>query len=320
MRFLPAWFLILLFCPIGRAEIRSVVFSSGSSDVDGWTNISNANFSGYGSFPGFSPWPNPIGSNLEGSGDAVLNRIAGSPTGGGPFLSSSSIYFGNFFQNTNALGGTLRISDSTPLAGLQTVLFQIQIGEVVGYDFFSPSGYPVLKINGQTNGISASFPKLLVDRYQNGTFYSPETQLDEPVYVNTWAFQWNLTNPPSITSFAVDFSCVTHSQVYQLRVDQSSVLQSSQLIVSPPSLALLSTGSPQYYSQNNTTSMTHTFSATPGRSIDIEYSQDLTAPTWPIKTQITTGTGNFSVTFTESGDRRSAWSQRMFFRAKNSSN
>ena len=235
-------------------------------------------------------------------------------------MSSSSIYFGNFVQQTNALGGTLRISDPTPLAGLQTVLFQIQIGEVAGYDFFSPSGYPVLKINGQTNGISASFPELLVDRYQDGTFYSPETQLDEPVYVNTWAFQWNLTNAPSITSFAIDFSCVTHSQVYQLRVDQSSVLQSSQLIVSPPSLALLSKGSPQYDSLNNTTSMTHTFSATPGRSIDIEYSQDLTASTWPTKTQITTGTGNFSVTFTESGDRRSAWSQRMFFRAKNSSN
>ena len=320
MRFLLSCYLIFSFASWGFAEIRPVIFLTGSSDVDGWINVNSANFSGYGSFPGFSPWPNPIGSNADGSGDATLNRVAGSPSGGGPFLSASTIYFGNFAQVPNSLGGTLRISDPTPLTGVRTILFQIQIGEVAGYDFFSPSGYPLLKINGQTNGVSASFPKFLVDRYQSGTFPSPATGLDEPVYVNTWAFQWNLSDAPAVNSFAIDFSCVTHCQIYGLQLNQSSILQASQLIVSPPSLSLISLGAPQYDSVSNTTSMTHTFSATPGRSIDIEYSQDLAAVSWPAKTQVSTGTGNFTVTFTEIGDRRATWAQRMFFRAKNSSN
>ena len=127
------------------AQVRVVNFGGGSSSFDGWNNLNSATFSGYGGFPGSSAWPAPIGSNVGGSADAELSRVAGSPTGGGPFLSSSSIYFGNFAQVPNALGGTLRVADSTPLAGLQTLIFQIQIGEVLGYDFYQPTGGPSLK-------------------------------------------------------------------------------------------------------------------------------------------------------------------------------
>lgn len=117
----------------------------------------------------------------SGLGDAVLNRVAGSPTGGGPFLSSGSIYFGNFAQIPNALGGTLRITDSTPLADLKTVVFQIQIGEATGYDLYSA---PALKINGGSSIVDPLFSGI-INRFQNGTFNSPATGADEPVYVNT---------------------------------------------------------------------------------------------------------------------------------------
>jgi len=213
----------------GLAQLQVLNLGSGSSGTDGWVNVNSANFSGYGGFPGSSAWPAPIESNGLGSGDAVLNRVAGSPTGGGPFLSSGSIYFGNFAQIPNALGGTLRVTDSTPLADLKTLVFQIQIGEATGYDLYSA---PALKINGGSSIVNPLFSGIL-NRYQSGTFFSPVTELDEPVYVNTRGYQWDVSSLGAVTSFAIDFSGVTHSQIYGLKLDQSSSVFSAALVPEP---------------------------------------------------------------------------------------
>ena len=213
----------------GLAQLQVVNFGSGSSSSDNWVNVNSANFFGYGGFPGNSPWPAPIGSNGTGSGDADLSRVAGSPTGGGPFLSSSSIYFGNYSQVPNALGGTLRVSDSTPLANLKTLVFQIQIGEATGYDLYSA---PALKINGGSSIVNPLFSGIL-NSYQSGIFFSPVTELDEPVYVNTRGYQWDVSSLGAVTSFAIDFSGVTHSQIYGLKLDQSSSVFSTAVIPEP---------------------------------------------------------------------------------------
>jgi len=219
------------------AQIINVNFSgSGTTSFSAWSNINSFNYTGYGSFPGNTPWPAPIRAT-QGSTNSTLNRIAGSPTGGGPFLASESIYFGNFAQVTNALGGTLRLANSLSFTNIKTLVLQIQIGEAVGYDFFRPTGYPRLSFNGGTNTINALYTNL-VNRYQNGTFPSPETGKDEPVYVNTWAYQWNFTNNNSISNYSVDFSAVTHAQVYTMRWDSTSVLQ-GQVIPEPSTLGLL---------------------------------------------------------------------------------
>jgi len=222
----------------GFAQIRVVNFGSGSSSTDGWVNVNSLNFSGYGGFPGSSAWPAPIGSNGIGSGDADLSRVAGSPTGGGPFLSSTSIYFGNFAQVPNALGGTLRVSDSTPLANLKTLVFQIQIGEATGYDLYSA---PALKINGGSSVVNPLFSGIL-NRFQSGTYPSPATGLDEPVYVNTRGYQWDVSSLGSVTSFAIDFSGVTHSQIYGLQLDQSSSFFSTAVIPEPNVMGLILAG------------------------------------------------------------------------------
>ncbi|MCX6935897.1 MAG: hypothetical protein NTZ01_06885 [Verrucomicrobia bacterium] len=236
----------------------------------------------------------------------------------------ASLYFGNFKQYTNALGGTLAVTNSSPVAGVKTIVFQIQIGEAIGHDFYYPTGYPILKINNSTNGISATFDPVLVDRYQNGTIVSPETGQEEPVYVNTWAYQWNLENTTSVSSFAIEFSAVTHAQIYAMQLDQSSVLQTSQLLSQssepspPPQIRLLSVGTPQFDGLN--TSMTHTFSGPSSKTIDVEYSGILATSGWSSKTNVSTGDGAFTTTFSASGDQCAAWAQRMFFRAKYSQN
>jgi len=235
---LSTYLALLISAVSSFAQVRVVNFGGGSSSYDGWNSLNSATFSGYGGFPGNSPWPAPIGSNVVGSADADLKRVAGSPTGGGPFLSSSSIYFGNFAQVANALGGTLRVSDNTPLASLQTLIFQIQIGEVMGYDFYDPTGSPALKINGSTTAVNPLFSGVL-DRFQSGVFTSPATGLDEPVYVNTWGYQWDVSTFGPISSFTIDFSGVTHAQIYELQLDQSSQLFAAALIPEPSVGSLL---------------------------------------------------------------------------------
>lgn len=262
-----------------------------------------------------------MGSNVNGSADAELSRLAGSSTGG-PFPAMDSVYFGSTNQVANAFGGTLAVNESSPVSGLKTIVFQVQIGEALGYDFVSPSGVPVLKINNTTNRVAATYPRYLVARFQNGTFPSPETGLDEPVYVNTWAYQWNLTNATPVSSFQIEFSAVTHAQVYALRLDQASVLQNYRLLVEPPPvtnsaappLQLASSGSPVF--NGSQTTLTHSFRSDSNRIIDLEYTTNPTATTWTRVASVATGTGDFSVTLTNAGDARAEWGQRMFFRLR----
>lgn len=226
----------LLSIGVTYGQIIDVNFTGGgTTSYSAWSNINSFNYSGYGSFPGNAPWPAPIRAT-QGSTNSTLNRIAGSPTGGGPFLSSESIYFGNFSQIPNSLGGTLRLSNSISLTNLKTLVLQIQIGEATGFDFFSPTGFPKLTLNGDLYNY-ATYTNL-VNRYQSGTFPSPDTGKDEPVYVNTWAYQWNVTNPV-ITNYAVDFSAVTHAQIYTLRWDSTSVLQANPVVPEPSTYQLL---------------------------------------------------------------------------------
>ena len=307
--------------PLSHAQVSPVLFTGGGATVfDGWENVTSLNYSGYGGFPGGSTWPTPIGSNSSGSEDAVLLRLSGSPTGGGPFLATDSIYFGNFSQSPNALGGTLAVKDETPLTGVQTIVLQIQVGEALGYDFHDPAGYPVLKLNNSGIAIPASFSPFVVARYQNGTFISPETGA-EPIYVNTWAFQWNLSAGVTVSSFQIEFSCVTHAQIYALRLDQSAALQTNQIFSSPsalppPQISLLMPGTPQYDGNNSRTTVTHSFRGPANQTIDLQFSPSLTNPSWSVGPTVSTGNGTFTAEFSTSGDLRSAWSQKMFFRAK----
>ena len=77
-----------------------------------------------------------------------------------------------------------------------------------------------------------------MNRFQNGVFPSPTTGQDDPVYVNTWAFQWNVASN-ALDTLAIDFSAVTHAQVYAMRMDGTSVLQSAPVIPEPSVFALL---------------------------------------------------------------------------------
>lgn len=237
------WALLLVTGLQAHAQLVPVNFNGGGlTSFDGWVNMNAATFTGYGGFPGSTPWRNPAGSNASGSGDADLVRVAGGQDGGPVFL-SESLYFGSYIQEANALGGTLRVSEPTPVSGVKTITLQVQIGEAIGYGFVHPNGAPLLKINGASTTYTPTYSKV-VNMYQNGVYDSPETG-EEPVYVKTWAYQWNVGNLGAISSIQIDFSAVTHAQIYAMRLDQTSVLQSNNVFdaASPaPVLSLSGTG------------------------------------------------------------------------------
>jgi hypothetical protein len=300
-----------LLCQQTGAQTVPLTFTGGgtSNSFDGWVNMNNSNSD-------FSNWPTtPAESNASNSGDAKLVRVSGSA-----IFASRSLYFLSYQQVANALGGTLRVSDPTPVAGVKTITLQVEIGEAVGYGFQRPGGYPVLKINGQP-ATYAPAHAMLLNRYDNGEYESPETGW-EPVYVKTLGYQWNVESLGPINSLQIDFSAVTHAQIYEVRLDQSDVAQSGAVFV-PRFLALAGIGTPLY--DGISTSVTHSFTGPPASTLIVEYSEYAGQSAWTPSALVETGSGSFDVTiadpgfhitFTALGDRRAAWSRNMFFRAK----
>lgn len=214
--------------PLAHAQVVNPNLA-GTTSYDGWNDLSLYAYPGFPSFPGLSNWPRPMDSRAPGSGDAEMTRLAIAADGtGGGYPAEESLYFFSFAQVPNALGGTLRVEDRTPVANVRTVVFQIEIGEIEGYDFVSPAGFPTLKINGQSTGL-ASLTPVQLNRYQNGTYFSPETEQEEPVYITTWGFQWDTSNLGAINSIQIDFSVVTHAQIYSMRLDQSTQAYASSV-------------------------------------------------------------------------------------------
>ena len=292
------------------ADVMPVQFDGGgNTSYEGWKDLTRDYYSGYG----MGSWPSGISSNAPQTG-AQLVKITGEAYPG-----TESIYFPSMNLNQNELGGTLAIQDSAPLAGVRTIVLQIKIGEGLLHDFHTPNGYPAIKINQMGSYIEPTFSTRM-NQVPNGFYGLSETE-EYPIYITTWAFQWNLDQGVTVESFQIEFSAVTHAQVYALQLDQTSVLQPQRVFSKnqiPPEIKLVSVGLPE--SSGLATFVTHTFEGPPNQTIDIEYSADLASSNWQNRSGVATENGTFTVTFNASGDQREIWRKRMFFRAKHSSN
>lgn len=292
-----AGLLLLLLSSSGAAQIQPVHFSGGGvTSYDGW----NA--------PQLNGWPTATQPNMPNSGSALLSRQIRPEDNAQPVLGGESIYFFAFTQEANDFGSTLRVADASPVAGVRTITLQVQMGEALGYGFFEPSGYPKLKINGQEGGVSPAYTVIL-DTYQNGTFDSPITG-EEPVYVRIWGFQWDIDEGVGVSQLAIDFSAVTHAQVYEVQLDQTDALQSSPVFV-PSNFEIVAPGSPTF--DGTSTQVTVSFAAEAEKDLAIYFSGDLSLDL--VAAPVSTGTGEFEVTFHSLGDHRAEWAQHMFFSA-----
>lgn len=216
---------------------------TGSTQYDGWIGLTSVNYPGYGGFPGTAPWPGAIGSNrapdntfnVDEPGDAGLIKVSNG-TGGGPYLGAESIYFGGFSGDINNYGGKLAVTDSTPVAGLSNIVFQVQIAEAWTFDFHD-GALPVLSYNGGSQQLAAT-TSLVVEQFFNGTVEMPTGP--EDVFINTHLLQWDLTGiGEPITEFRVEFTGVQHAQVHGARLDQSDTYT---IVPAPGAVALLGLG------------------------------------------------------------------------------
>lgn len=204
----------------------------GNTQHDLWSTLSAATHTGYPGFPGTSSWPAPIESN-EGQ-DGNVTKVSNG-AGGGPYVGNSSIYFGGFSSDINNFGGTLAVNDATPVADLNTVVFQLQIAEAWTWDLWNDAG-AVLNFNGGNQQLAATYRSLVAQEF-TGTVEMPSGT--ENLYTNLHAFQWDLSgiNDP-ITSYSIVFSGVQHSQIYGMQLDQTDAVYNTEVVPEPATLTL----------------------------------------------------------------------------------
>lgn len=227
------------------ASLTPVSGLTGNTTSEGWNDLSSSAITGYGTFPGTGAWPGPIASQIgPDAGTSGLSKTANG-LAGGPYAASGSMYFGGFSSVPNTNGGTLGVSPTVALAGLQTVVFQIEIGEAMTYDFYNQI-LPTLTytVGGMSTTVAASYSSLY-SQVDNGTVSMPTGE--ETVYINAYALQWDLSSVTGeITGFSVDFTAVQHGQLYSLHLQQSDEAFASSLlptaIPEPASLSLLGAG------------------------------------------------------------------------------
>ncbi|MEM9788944.1 MAG: PEP-CTERM sorting domain-containing protein [Planctomycetota bacterium] len=211
---------------------------SGTTDLDAWDNLTISNpqidaaSPAFPSFPGSTPWPEPIESVLtqgtatttddDPTGDATFDKTAGFG-----YPASISIYsspFGN---------GSYAVSDATPVTGLELVFFQIEIGEGSG-GFLD--GDPTLTVNGST--VVPLFDSGLVDLVT-----APNPFLGGAILpIATLGYLWDVSGLGPITEFDVAFTTAgTSTTIIGLQLDQGSEFEAFA-IPEPASLALFGLG------------------------------------------------------------------------------
>ncbi len=119
----------------------------------------------------------------------------------------------------------LRIQMDTPVTGLETVVFQINIfGMKINEGYVTPFEmtemlFPVtLTINGTQEILPLHRELVFAGSYTGGG----NTGGDEAEGSETWAFQWDLRGL-AIESFAIDFTVYPHASTRGLRIDQSDL-------------------------------------------------------------------------------------------------
>ncbi|MBK1833768.1 hypothetical protein [Roseibacillus ishigakijimensis] len=185
----------------------------GNSTSDGWDQLTNSRLSGYGGYPGLTPWTTPIAANTSGSDqNAVFNKISG-----GGYLANNSFYDGGN-------SGTLALQSDNPIANLATVIFQVDMG------MSTFASAPQLLING-TDLLDPVASSITQGAYSSGQPGQP------PSFTKNHAFQWDLTGyGATIDDYQVQWTTSIHTTIYEMHLDSGD---SFATVIPEPSTAFL---------------------------------------------------------------------------------
>ncbi len=225
LAFFPGW----LLSPLQAQVVE--LHPSGNTSVDTWTHLQKVRpgglqdlSAGFGGFPGFGPWTGGV-IYSDGNPEGAYIAKTADGTGGGPFIAGSSLYFGGTNFEANVDGGKISVVENTPLAGVETIIFQIEISGAYSHVFHNHQP-PVLSIttdNGQYEIAGSTFVSIVNSR----SGYDPINA--EDTTVNTYAFQWNLAGytglEGNVISFSIIVNAVQHAQIYSMQLLQTDETQ-----------------------------------------------------------------------------------------------
>jgi hypothetical protein len=182
-------------------------------------------------FPGTGAWPDPLESKVGANpGWNAIDKTANG-SGGGPYPSSASIYYGGTSSTINNDGGELSIVSSAGgglLSGVKTVVFQIDIGEAWTYDLYNNVAPVLTYVSNTGSGAVTLAHQSLYKETPNGTVSMPSGT--ESLNINSRAYQFNLDGLGTISSFAIKFRGVQHSQLYGVGLQQFNAVASGSLL------------------------------------------------------------------------------------------
>lgn len=216
-----------LACLLALCSPLSAAFTinlPGSTESSGWDNLKNTNpywaANGYPTgYPGAAPWPAPVAANASGSqGGAVLMKKSGNG-----YFSGSSIY------DAGAVG-VFSVSDQSPIAGLATVVLQIDAGTTIGV-------LPVLHYNGGSQALPPGY-----FAQADGDYLTFDFQTGQSFPTQNRAWQWNLTGLGA-TSYEITWGSVTNNHLTQYEVNLTTSDSFLQAIPEPTSAVMISLAS-----------------------------------------------------------------------------
>lgn len=181
---------------------------TGTTSANTWKDFNSAN---YTAFPANSLQG---GSNVAGGASLYL-------VSGGTFFASSSLY-GGFSTPTNSL----RL-DVSPLAGVNTLVFQIRIGVGEG-DVTTTPALNYVTSTGATGSLTTT---------QQLISSGSDTLGGIAVDLSLYKYQWDLTGLGDIAALNIAYGSGAHSTTTNIRVDQAV-----QAVPEPASLAALALG------------------------------------------------------------------------------
>lgn len=187
----------------------------GSSETALWTSFNSSNYTSAAGFPSHptatNPWPNALTPDSESILDSSFNKISG-----GGYFASSSLY-------DAGTPGTFKAISPTALAGLETVIFQADVGSLLTVP-------PILSYNGGTQLLSPDFSTNMDGEYLTG-FGGP------PSPTTNQAWQWDLSGvSESITEYSIEWSTNPHGTIYELNLAEGN---SFAQVIPEPSLPIL---------------------------------------------------------------------------------
>jgi hypothetical protein len=214
-------FLTAALAVTSTASAAISVSLPGNSESSGWDNLraSNTYWSANGyptAYPGAAVWPSPVAANAAGSqGSAVFMKESGNG-----YFAGSSLYDGGG-------AGIFSISDRSPIAGLSTVVFQIDAGTIIGV-------LPVLNYNG---GAQALAPDYFAQA--DGGYLTFNFQTGQSFPTQNRAWQWDITGL-GVDSYEIIWGSVANNHLTQYEINLTTGDAFVQAIPEPSTPVLVS--------------------------------------------------------------------------------